>query len=232
MLLFKGEKFQKIMPFFSPVSSSSLPTPTCREHFFAPVSALLANAKNQRSCPELSDQKWLQLGIRRVLEDQSSGRAFLQNLSASGGAAPSLSHFFESLKSARRLALVTEVSNGLAKSLPTLVPAAWDTLPELFNMDVYAGDGHFHEAAAHDSPAPEKGSKYATGHFMALNLRSHALVHLTVADQLTRKKEHDMHALKRLSLKDLRQGAKTGRKVLYVWDRAGIDFSPVGRRPI
>jgi hypothetical protein len=45
-----------------------------------------------------------------------------------------------------------------------------------------------------------------------------------VADQVERKKEHDMRALKRLSLPQLRQGAGQGRKVLYVWDRAGIDF--------
>jgi len=71
-------------------------------------------------------------------------------------------------------------------------------------MDLYASDGHFQEAAVHDSPDLGKGSKYATGHFFALNIRSHALVHLTVADQFTRKKEHEMHALKKLSLSELR----------------------------
>jgi len=213
------------MPFPHPVTSPSNVPSLCLQHFLAPVSSLLAKAKNQRSCPELSDQQWLQLGLRRVLEDHPSGRAFLQTLSVSGCATPSLSHFFESLKSGRRLALLTEVSNAFAKTLPSLLTASWESLPELSNMDLYAGDGHFQEAAVHDSPDLEKGSKYATGHFFALNLRSHALVHLTVADQLTRKKEHDMHALKRLSLSELRQGAKNGRKVLYVWDRAGIDFS-------
>ena len=33
-----------------------------------------------------------------------------------------------------------------------------------------------------------------------------------------------MHVLKRLNNRTLRQGAAKGRKVLYVWDRAGIDF--------
>ena len=225
MLIIQGEKKLKIMHFPHPVTSPSTVPSLCLQHFLAPVSSLLAKAKYQRSCPELSDQQWLQLGLRRVLEDHPSGRAFLQTLSVSGCATPSLSHFFESLKSGRRLALLTEVSNAFAKTLPSLLPASWESLPELSNMDLYAGDGHFQEAAVHDSPALEKGIKYATGHFFALNLRSHALVHLTVADQLTRKKEHDMHALKKLSLSELRQGAKNGRKVLYVWDRAGIDFS-------
>ncbi|MEZ5329940.1 MAG: transposase [Verrucomicrobiales bacterium] len=33
-----------------------------------------------------------------------------------------------------------------------------------------------------------------------------------------------MRALKRLTIETLRQGALAGRKVLYIWDRAGIDF--------
>jgi hypothetical protein len=50
------------------------------------------------------------------------------------------------------------------------------------------------------------------------------MTHLCVSDQIARKKEHDMRALKRQDTGVLRQGAGKGRKVLYVWDRAGIDF--------
>ncbi len=67
-------------------------------------------------------------------------------------------------------------------------------------------------------------TKYATGHLYTLDLRSHAMSHLTVADQVERNKEHEMRALKRQTADVLRQGAPKGRKVLYVWDRAGIDF--------
>lgn len=38
-----------------------------------------------------------------------------------------------------------------------------------------------------------------------------------------RKREHDMHMLKRLEPQALRRGTPTGRKVIWVWDRAGID---------
>ena len=38
------------------------------------------------------------------------------------------------------------------------------------------------------------------------------------------KKEFDRHALKRLSASTLRQGAPKGRKVIHVWDKAGIGF--------
>jgi len=50
------------------------------------------------------------------------------------------------------------------------------------------------------------------------------MTHLSVSDQVERKKEHDMRALKRQDILTLRQGAANGRKVLYIWDRAGIDF--------
>ncbi|OVE82194.1 hypothetical protein BVY04_01615 [bacterium M21] len=49
--------------------------------------------------------------------------------------------------------------------------------------------------------------------------------HLDVARPATgKKKEHDIKALKRLDRKVLRMGAPTGKKVLWVYDRAIIDF--------
>jgi len=46
-----------------------------------------------------------------------------------------------------------------------------------------------------------------------------------VADQKKKLKEHDMSALKRTEPEDLRRGAPKGRKVLWIWDKAGIDFA-------
>ena len=211
------------MPCITPLNPD-LCIATFRDRFFAPLLDSLTHAKNQRDCPELTNSQWLHLGVRRALEDQPSGRAFLQHLASSGVEAPELSHFFESLKSPRRLALVAELSHGLARSLHALKKDCWKCVPELAGFDVYAGDGHFHAAAAHDPRDASDGVKYAVGHFFSLNLRTHALAHLSVADQIERKKEHDMRVLKRLSVETLRQGAAKGRKVLWVWDRAGIDF--------
>jgi hypothetical protein len=105
----------------------------------------------------------------------------------------------------------------------------------LDDFDIYAGDGHFIAAASHDKAASRRrppqnkpdsrtaaftATKYATGHLYSLDLRSHGMTHLTVSDQVERKKEHDMRALKRQDIQTLRQGAATGRKVLYIWDRA------------
>jgi hypothetical protein len=68
------------------------------------------------------------------------------------------------------------------------------------------------------------GTRWATGHFFALNLKSQSLFPLVLADRVARKKEHDIRALKRQSVAMLRQGAGQGRKVLWVWDKAGVDF--------
>lgn len=195
---------------------------TFAQDFFQPLAAEVQRAEHQRVCPELTDLAWMTLGVSRALDDHPSGRGFLQNLQASGANPPEVSHFFESLKSKRRLALSAEVSLALSKRPAAQADHLLGQAQELADFDLFAGDGHFHAAAAHDQPVD--GTKYATGHFYALNLRNHALSHLCVADQVERKKEHDMRALKQLDIATLRQGAPLGRKLLYVWDRAGIDF--------
>ena len=68
--------------------------------------------------------------------------------------------------------------------------------------------------------------KEAAGHFFLLDLRTHFLSHLTGAEQGgRRKREHDMHALKRLGTDALRGGRPKGTKVILAWDKAGIDFA-------
>jgi len=95
--------------------------------------------------------------------------------------------------------------------------------PMLDGYAIYAGDGHYHAAAVHDTK--KSGKKYPTQHFYSVDLRTLALRHLTLADTSgTRKREHDSRALKRLDIETLRQSAPKGQKVLYVWDRACIDF--------
>jgi hypothetical protein len=54
-------------------------------------------------------------------------------------------------------------------------------------------------------------------------------VALELADKFSQKCKtrgpfRDLHALKRLDNQTLRQTAPKGRKVLYVWDKAGINF--------
>jgi len=205
--------------------TASFPTSisTFSQDFFQPLIEEVHRAENQRACPEVSDIEWMTSGVSRALDVHHSGRGFLQNQKARGVKAPEVSLFFESLKSKRRLTLSAEVCLAVSKRPQAQSDHLLCSAKELEGFDLYAGDGHFHAAAAHDKRDAD-GTKYATGHFYALNLRSHALSHLCVADQVERKKEHDMRALKQLEITILRQGAPQGQKVLYVWDRAGIDF--------
>jgi hypothetical protein len=81
------------------------------------------------------------------------------------------------------------------------MPDASASFPCLEDFDLYAGDGHAIAAASHDvakprgmtpppadSNAPSASTtraavtKYATGHLYTLDLRTHAMSHLTVAD--------------------------------------------------
>lgn len=190
-----------------------------------PLISLVDQCNYKRKCNALSDHEWIKTGLLRILSQEPSGRAFLQKLSDSGGSDIKRSLFFETLKSKRRLKLCRDVSLSLyektrSKNLQSDPFAQFSVLD---GYDIHAGDGHYHEAAVHD--VRKGGKKYPTQHFYSVDLRSHSLRHLTLADTSgKRKREHDTRALKRLEVETLRQSAPKGRKVIYVWDRAGIDF--------
>lgn len=196
------------------MATSSLPV---QSTLFAPLDQLAEQCAAFRQCPSLSDDAWLRLGAIRALHDQVSGRGFLQQIGAQLPDCPECGHFFETLKSVRRLALCQQASAVVARLLND---DPFTHLECLRNFDLYAADGHWHGAAVHDVPLD--GSKRATGHFFAVNMRTQALHHLTHAQG---KKEHDMHALKRLDLVTLKHHAPVGRKVIYAYDCASIDYA-------
>jgi hypothetical protein len=191
-------------------------SPAVRAAFFAPLVVAAQSASARRSCPELSDDLWLELGVARVLHDPPSGRGFLQQIGPGLPGCPELSLFFETLRSERRLRFVAQAAQTLARQMAALP----ETLPaELGPFELYAGDGHEHASAAHDTPPPG-AQRVPVGHLYALNLRTRALHHLTLAED----HEHDMGAIKRLGAERFRMSTPKGRKVLWVWDRAGINF--------
>ena len=190
-----------------------------------PLEGLIDKCKSKRNCKKLPDQQWIETGLLRILSQEISGRAFLQKICDSGRKFLSCSLFFETLKSKRRLKLCQEINYAVCKGIADsdLIKDPFARFSELDCFDIYAGDGHYHAAAAHD--IKKGGKKYPTQHFYAVDLRNQVLTHLTLADTSgTRKREHDTRALKRLDKDTLRQLAPKGRKVLYVWDKAGIDF--------
>ena len=160
----------------------------------------------------------------RVLSSEASSRGFLQQLADQLQTIIPGSSFFKTLRSARRLAFCQQLNEAFAQDYKSPRPDPLAGFSSLDKYDIYAGDGHYRAAATHDKKIGDK--KYAVGHFYTLNLRNNMLTHLdSMVEEPGRKKEHDMHLLKRMSIKQLRQGAPKGRKVLYVWDKAGIDFA-------
>lgn len=201
-----------------------IPSPPAFEKFIEPLGDIVSRSDWRRECPRISDEDWICLGIQRTLKDVSSSRAFLQKLGFVQQEPFGHTLFFENLGSDRRLQLCDEVHAGVRDLANERLVDALARIECLADFDVYAGDGHYHAASAHDKIHAD-GKKYPPGHFFALNLRTHTLHPLALSLQTgTRKSEHDMHALKRQNIASLRQGAGKGRKVLYVWDRAGIDF--------
>jgi hypothetical protein len=193
--------------------------------FFQPLLTWWSQLESTRPCPRLSDFAFLQCGICRVLSQAKSGRDFLQQQAEAGGLSLEVSHFFETLKSPRRAAICQSANEALCAEVARRAVDPFARFAELEGYDLYAGDGHYLQPGAHDEPI--EGNKHPIGHFYLFNLRTRALGHLAVGlrDAATlRKSEHDMHVLKRCDWLRLRQGAAKGRKVFYVWDRAGIDF--------
>ncbi len=155
----------------------------------------------------------------RVLETSASGRAFLQEHGPRLGQPPTPANYFVTLHSARRQALLTGVNLTLLTTANRTLPDRLTALPELASYECFAAHGHWHHAAAHDFR--HDGAKLAVGHFYSLNLRTQTLRHLAAGEGLH---EHDMSALKRIKPKGLRQDVPKGRRVLLIYDKAGIDF--------
>jgi hypothetical protein len=196
------------------------------QHFLKPLTGLLPQVTNSRICPKLGDEAFLRVGVSRVLSQAKSGRDFLQIHAESGGERIEVSHFFDLLNSTRRLAVCSELNKLLCTEVGLRCSDPFLNIPELEAFDLYAGDGHYIKASTHDGRFD--GKKQPVGNFYIFNLRSRALQHfeLGVTDKDSeRKKEHDMHAIKRVGMAALRFDAKKGRKVIIVWDKAGIDFA-------
>lgn len=192
---------------------------TVNQAFFQPLEGLAAQSLASKPCPEFSDDDYLRLGVQRVLESSESGRAFLQEHGVRFENTPELGNYFATLRSARRCEVLRDTNVRLVGTANSCLHDRLADIPELANYECFAGDGHWHKAAAHD-PRHE-GTKMAVGHFYALNLRTHTLQHLVAGEGLH---EHDMSALKRAKPKGLRQGVPKGKRVLMIYDKAGIDL--------
>ena len=197
---------------------------TVFDQFIAPVRNALSHARHRRKSRKFSDEAYLFAGIRRVLDQPRSGREWVQRLQSVFHLPVTVTSFFKALRSSRRAALTREVAESIRSKVDRECGAVFDPLSghsELNGFDLYASDATYEIAATHTKPID--GKIYAPGYFFSLNLRSHSLSLLDIA-RPQKKREHDMTALKRLGGRKLRMGAPQGRRVIHVYDRAGIDY--------
>lgn len=192
---------------------------TVNETFFQPLNALVARSEHTLPCREVSAEQYVLLGVQRVLEASASGRAFLQEHGPQHDKPPALANYFAALHSGRRGAVLADVNHGVLTVANETLHDRLAAIPALAGYEVFAADGHWHQAAAHDPR--HHGVKMAVGHFYRLNLRTHTLRHLATGEGLH---EHDMSALKRVQPKGLRQDVPKGRRGLMIYDKAAIDF--------
>ncbi|MFA5265424.1 MAG: hypothetical protein WC378_16515, partial [Opitutaceae bacterium] len=91
----------------------------------------------------LSDEKYMCLGIRRALEGDESGRAFLQGI-GDAGEPLARTTWFDALQSNRRLSVIEEVAvKSYEKFERKLQDRDWlAEFPELHERAVWAIDGH------------------------------------------------------------------------------------------
>jgi len=203
---------------------------TINSLFFKPLIESYPLSDSPFDCPEISDLDFLTMGVNRCMSTAVSGHDFLQTYRKDDDNKVGVSHFFEALKSPRRLANLASVNQFLKPYLADHLPDELAAIEELKNWHLYAGDGHYHKAAIFDpkikaDQSSKEPSKSPTGHFFRLDLRTHHLGYLDLAQPKDGKKgEHDMKMLKRQGLETLRARAPKGHRVLYLWDRACIDY--------
>lgn len=194
--------------------------------FFDPLRQVYPSTDAQYQCGRISDLDFAALGISRCLSHTKTGHEFLQHHIDHGREGVSVDLFFKSLKSQRRLTNLTSINSKIVSVMKEKVEDPFSAHQELKDFDFYAADGHYQKAACFDpKPKKEGESQIATGHFFRLNLRHDHLDYLDLSrPDDGKKKDHDMRLLKRIAVDQLRNGAKVGRKVLYAWDKACIDY--------
>lgn len=194
--------------------------------FFKPLFDACSSSPHSRDCVAYSDQEHLFAGVYRVLSDFRSGRDLVQQLQMITESPVTVDRFFSALSSQRRRLMVNEVADIILNqaNLRTANSNPFAIHPELQNFALYATDGHAHGASAHEKPI--LGKKRAVTWVYGLNLQTHTICPLALCSPETgKKKEHEIKALKRLPVKNLRMDQPAGTKVLHAYDPAIIDYA-------
>ena len=199
---------------------------TLNSLFFEPLRDIYQDSERPYSCSSISDLDFAKLGVLRCISHTKTGHEFLQHHGDQGEVDIDPSHFFKALKSPRRLTNITSLNALLLPVMRARCDDPFGGFKELADFDIYAADGHYQHAAAYDPKPTKAGEKtIGTGHFFRLDLRSHHLGHIELGEPDDgNKKVHDVTLLRRATAETLRNGASKGRRVIYAWDKACIDY--------
>lgn len=207
---------------------TNLENTTLNHAFFAPIESVYPQSEKQYNCATISDLDYAKLGILRCLSPATTGNEFIQDHGLKTADIYEVSHFFKTLKSDRRLSNLTSLNALLKETNKELLPDIFAHCSELDNFDIYAGDGHYQHAASFDPK--ENGRKTATGHFFRLDLRNHHLDYISLEKpDWGKKKKHDARIIQEADPEALRNHAPKGRKIIYAWDKACIDYLQWGK---
>jgi hypothetical protein len=143
--------------------------------FFAPLLEVMAAEVATRGCPAIGDEAFAALCVLRVLQSSKSGRDFLRVHGIPNPPGLNRGHYFASLASKRRLAMLHDTLAAMGRKLLSALRADDDdllaVLPGLDGWEVWRADGHAIEHATHD-PCNQKNAHSPAHAIHQLDLRT------------------------------------------------------------
>jgi hypothetical protein len=175
----------------------------------------------KRNCSSLSDELFINSGIRRVISQNKTGRDFLQKLKEVDDIQIPRSTFSDAMHSQRRLDLISQVSSLNYKSLDQeLHSNKIDYLrefKEIEGYDVFSTDGHYIEHSSH-TQRNSKGKIYASGNLYALNMRNGLIQHFACVSDGSEKHNEMPIFRERIRI------SSTKKKTIRINDMAFVDY--------
>lgn len=190
--------------------------------FLTPALNLLPTLEHHRPDLSYSDAEFLTLGVRRILANHPSGRAFLQSARQCALTDVSVKAYFGAASSPRRLRLLHELNTVLSRPLP-LTTDRFAAFPELAGRDILALDGHDVRHGSHEPAAPQaNGETKVPATLTGVFLRDLRTGGARVLAQ-TQGHQHEWAAVKQRPWSDF-LWRPAARGTILVIDPVAVDF--------
>ena len=198
---------------------------TVDESFAQPaVDILNCYVRNVYTNPDgFSDERFLRTGLRRALDGDASGRAFLQAIADAPASTPlARATWFEAFHSQRRLGILRDVATQSYRRFEALLARRdWlENFPELKEHPIWAVDGHQIAHACH-AQADGNGAQVSSGSIYRLCLHT-GLLSLVAPYQGDGKRRHELPVFKENWRECLTGEPRKGMPIV-VYDPAAVD---------